>query len=415
MTKNNFYELLRGVVTMKRKGVTITLLITLFAVLFYGYRYLKIPVETQAAMLTRLEDTVKTKAYVIREEAVFDAQIPGTMYNYVEEGDRVAKDMRISTVYRGDVEDDLIHELNNVNTRIEKLEAAKAKSEQFVTDSSSAESTTEHIKTDIINAVINNDVSEIENYKNTLRALNDKASEEVGKDLNELIIKRENIEARLSSDKSDITTTISGIFSLNVDGFEDILTPEKIKEFTVNDFTKLTGGEVFERTSNLVNAGEKICKVVDNHTWYAMAVVSKDIAQQIKNKKEVIIRFEGLPGEEVSATLEYMSEEDETSEDALIVLKSDRYLEGVYGMRTDEMEIVINRYTGYEVPIHSLRVVEDKTGVVISGGTSEIFCECDIVYSDEDTGISIVYPSDSAKRKLSIGDKIILGEKKEEA
>ncbi|MBR3792029.1 MAG: hypothetical protein IKK18_04935, partial [Clostridia bacterium] len=178
---------------MKRKGVTIILLITLFAVLFYGYRYLKIPVETQAAMLTRLEDTVKTKAYVIREEAVFDAQIPGTMYNYVEEGDRVAKDMRISTVYRGDVEDDLIHELNNVNTRIEKLEAAKAKSEQFVTDSSSAESTTEHIKTDIINAVINNDVSEIENYKNTLRALNDKASEEVGKDLNELIIKRENI------------------------------------------------------------------------------------------------------------------------------------------------------------------------------------------------------------------------------
>lgn len=399
---------------MKRKGVTITLLITLFAVLFYGYRYLKIPVETQTAMLTRLEDTVKTKAYVIREEAVFDAQISGTMYNYAEEGDRVAKNMLVSTVYRGDVEDNLVHELNSVNTRIEKLEAAKAKSEQFVTDSSSVESTVEHIKADIINAVINNNINEIENYKNTLKALNDELSEEYEKDLNELITKRQTIEARLSSDKSDINTTMSGIFSLNVDGFEELLTPEKIKEFTVNDFNKLTGGEVIERTSNLVNAGEKICKVVDNHIWYAMAVVSKDVAEQIGNKKEVIVRFDSLPGAEVLATLEYVSKEDEMSEDALIVLKSDRYLEGVYGMRMGEMEIVINRYTGYEVPIHSLRVVDEKTGVVISGGTSKIFCECDIVYSNEETGVSIVYPSEGAKRKLSIGDKIILGEKKEE-
>lgn len=398
---------------MKRKGVTITLLITLFAVLFYGYRYLKIPVETQTAMLTKLEDTVKTKAYVIREEEVFDAQISGTMYNYAQEGDRVAKNMCVSTVYRGDVEDNLIHELNNVNTRIEKLEAAKAKSEQFVTDSSSAESTAEHIKMDIINAVINNNINEIENYKNTLKALNDEQSEEYEKDLNELINKRQSIEARLSSDKSDINTTISGIFSLNVDGYEDVLTPEKIKEFTVSDFSTLTDGEVSQRTSNLVNAGEKICKVVDNHIWYAMAVVSKDIAEQIKNKKEVIVRFESLPGAEVFATIEHISQEDEMSEEALIILKSDRYLEGVYGMRTGEMEIVINRYTGYEVPIHSLRVVDDKTGVVISGGSSKIFCECDIVYSNEETGISIIYPSEGAKRKLSIGDKIVLGEKKE--
>ena len=398
---------------MKRKGVTITLLITLFAVLFYGYRYLKIPVETQTAMLTRLEDTVKTKAYVIRKEAVFDAQIAGTMYNYAQEGDRVAKNMCISTVYRGDVEGNLIHELNNINTRIEKLEAAKARSEQFVTDSSSVESTTEHIKTDIINAVINNNIKEIENYKNTLKALNDEQSDEVGKNLDELFAKKRNIEARLSGDKSNINTTISGIFSLNVDGLEEILTPEKIKEFTIGDFLNLTEGEVSQRTSNIVSVGEKICKVVDNHIWYAMAVVPKDIADAIRNKKEVIIRFESLPGTEVMATLFHVSQEDETSEDALVVLKSDRYLEGVYGLRTDEMEIVINRYTGYEVPIHSLRVVEDKTGVMISGGTSEIFCECNIVYSNDETGVSIVYPTEGAKRKLSIGDKIILGEKKE--
>ncbi len=399
---------------MKRKGVTIILSIVLFAVIFYGYRYLKIPVETQTATLTRLEDSVKTKAYVIRTEAVFDARISGTMYNYAEEGDRVSKNMTISTIYRGNVDADLIQDLNNVNTRIEKLEAAKAKSERFTTDSGSSESTVENVKTNIINAVLNNKIREIEDYKNTLKALNNEQSQEFEKNLKELIVKRRGIEAQLSSEKSDINTTISGVFSLNVDGYEEILTPETIKEFKVADFSQLTDVEVPQRTSNLVATGEKICKVVDNHTWYAMAVVSKDVAEQIKSKREVIIRFDGLPGAEVSATVDIISSEEETSENVLIVLKSDRYLEGVYGMRSGDMEIVINRYVGYEVPVHTIRVVNDKTGVMIAGGSSEIFCECDIVYTDANSQKTIVYPKADAKRKLAVGDKIVLGEKKEE-
>lgn len=397
---------------MKRKGVTIILTLTLLAVLFYGYRYLRIPVETKTASMTRIEDIVRAKAYVIRTESVFDAEITGTMYNYAEEGDRVAKNMCISTVYRGNVDADLIRDLNNVNNRIQKLSEAKEKSEQFITDSGSGDYTVEKVKTDIINAVINGNLQEIEGYKNTLRALNNEAADEFDSNLNELIDKREKIEAKLSSDKSDINTNMSGIFSLNVDGYEHILTPESIFEYKVNDFNSLTEPEISKRTTNLVSTGESICKVVDNHEWYAMAVMSKQEAAQIKEKGSVILRFDSLPGAEVKASISYISQEEENSENVVVILKSDRYLEGVYGMRSGDMEIIINRYVGYEVPIHSLRVIDEKTGVVISGGSSEIFCECDVVYSNENDGIAIVYPSDSAKRKLAIGDKIVLGEKK---
>ncbi len=397
---------------MKRKGVTIILTLTLLAVLFYGYRYLKIPVETKTAVMTRLEDTIKAKAYVIRTEEVFDAEITGTMYNYAEEGDRVAKNMCISTVYQGNVDADLITDLNNVNNRIQKLQEAKEKSEQFITDSGSGDYTVEKVKADIINAVINGNIQEVEGFKNTLKALNHEEADEFDSSLNELIDKRESIEARLSSDKYDINTTMSGIFSLNVDGYEEILTPESIFEYKVNDFNSLNEPEISQRTTNLVSAGESICKVVDNHVWYAMAVIPALEVEQIKEKGSVIVRFDSLPGAEVRASVAYISSEEEGSENAVVVLKSDRYLEGVYGMRSGDMEIVINRYVGYEVPIHSLRVIEEKTGVVIAGGSSEIFCECDVVYSNETEGIAIVYPSENAKRKLAIGDKIVLGEKK---
>ncbi len=397
---------------MKRRGVAVILLITLFAVLFYGYRYLKIPVETKTAMLTQREDVVSSRAYVIRTEEVYSAAVSGTMYNYVEEGDRVAKNMRISTVYQGSVDASLVQNLNNITNRIKKLEIAKAKSEQFITDSGSVDNTVEKVKNDIITAVINNNISQIENCKNTLMTLNDERSQEFDGDLAELTAQKNEIESKLNANKSDIDATMAGIFSLNVDGYEDVLTPESIMSFCVSNFDEISNPPVSERTNNDVTSGESICKVVDNHIWYAMTKVKKKDAEQIKKKKNVILRFDDLPGAEVSATLCYMSEEAEDSEEVVVVFKSDRYLEGVYGMRYGTMEIVINRYTGYEVPIHSLRVVDEKTGVMVSGGTSEIFCEADVVYSDENSGIAIVYPTEGAKRKLSIGDKIVLGEKK---
>lgn len=398
---------------MKRRGVAITLSITLFAVLFYGYRYLKIPVETKTAMLTQQEDVVSAKAYVIRTEDVYDAQVTGTMYNYVEEGDRVAKNMRISTVYQGDVDSDLVESLNNVDNRINKLEIAKEKSGQFITYSSSVDSTVEKVKADIISSVINHNIQEIESYKNSLKALNKEESEEFDSELYDLKRQKSEIESKLSSNKSDIYALMSGIFSLNVDGYEEVLTPETIMQYKVSDFEQINALEISQRTTNNVNFGESICKVVDNHVWYAMAVVSKKEAEQIKSKKEVIIRFDDLPGEEVSASVAYISAEAEENENVVLVLKSDRYLEGVYGMRSSNMEIVTNRHVGYEVPIHALRVVEEKTGVMVLGGTSEFFCEAKVVYTDEKTGIAIVYPAEGAKRKLSVGDRIVLGEKKD--
>ena len=289
---------------------------------------------------------------------------------------------------------------------------AKEKSEHFIIDSGSTDNTVDKVKNDIISAVISDDIGEIESYKNTLKALNNEELQKIDSEMDELSSQKREIESKLSGDKSDINATIAGIFSLNVDGYEEILTPENIMQYRVSDFEQISDVQMSERTTNNVTAGESICKIVDNHTWYVMAVVSKREAEQINENKEIIIRFTDLPGSEVTATVDYISKENDDSQEVVIVFKSDRYLEGVYGMRYGEMEIVINRYVGYEVPIHSLRVVEEKMGVMISGGSSEIFCQADVVYSDEVKGIAIIYPAKDAKRKLSIGDRIVLGEKK---
>ena len=396
---------------MKRRGVTIILIITAFVIFFYGYRYLRIPVNTMTARITQIEDVISADAFISRQEVVYNAQNAGTMYSYVTEGARVSKNMCIATVYRGDVDNELIQELNNIDKKIKELEDEKKKSELFVSGNSSAESKLENIKKNIIDAVINNDIGKMKQYKSEINHIYNKDSSTSEDTLTELSRMKRQIEMQLGGDKGDIYSTMSGVFSRNVDGMENVLSPENIMSFTVNDFNSLVNPGDDTKLSNKVSSGEAICKVVDNHVWYAIAVMPIERAEEIKNKKNLLIRFDALPGTEVSAEVCYISSEIENEGVAVVILESQRYLEGVYGIRAGEMDIVVNRYTGFEVPVHSIRIVDGKKGVVISKGSSEVFCECDVIYTDMEKEAAILYPAENAVVKLSVGDKILLGEK----
>lgn len=396
---------------MKRKGVTIILIVTFVAILFYGYRYVSSPVKTETAILSQLENTITVDTYVIRNEWVYHAENSGTLYNYVSEGARVGKDALISTVYRGSVDEELIRELNNIDIKIEKLSRTIEQNERFTKDNSSIENKIENIKNNIISSSVKNDASKIAEYKSALNYMVGGEKENQINEVNALVEQKRRMQAQLSGDKSDVYSAISGVFSGNVDGYENVLTPESIVKFRVGDVVMIPDNEKRPRVSNTVNANEAILKVVDNHNWYTMSVMSAQKAEQLRDKKSVLIRFEDLPGEEVSATVEYISTEESDESNVVVVLKSDQYLEGVYSMRQGKMDIIVNRYIGYEVPIHAIRTSYAKQGVMKAIGSSELFCECDIIFQDNEKGIAIVYPANEARNKLEIGDRIVLGEK----
>jgi len=396
---------------MKRRGVIIILICTFIAVFFYGYRYVSSPVKTMNARLTKVEDITSAKAYVIRNEAVYYSQNQGTLYNYVAEGARVGKDSLISTVYNGSVDEKQIKELNNIDNKITKLKHTIEQNSMFTRDKSSIENKLENIRVDIVKSALNNDLSAISEHKSTINYLVGEKNSDSNRELNALIEQKRQMEVQMGGDKSDIYSTISGVFSDSVDGYEGVLTPEWIVKCRVGDFVNIESQDAGVRVSNSVDAGEAVCKVVDNHNWYVMTVVKKEEAEEIRAKKEVLIRFDDLPGEEVVASVEYISTEEDDEDEVVLVLKSDRYLEGVYSIRSGIMDIVVNRYTGYNVPVHSIRVQDGKNGVMKSVGNAEIFCECDIVYKDEEKGTVIVYPASDAKSILEIGDSIVLGEK----
>lgn len=398
---------------MRKRGVVIILLITLFAIVFYGYRYVMSPVDVKLAKIVKREDVVKVEGYVVRNEVVYSAQKSGTLYSYVQEGARVGKDRKIATIYSSELNGELIQELNNIDKKIEQLETEKKNRELYKSVSSSMENTIENIKKDIIKSAIKNDASKMNEYKRTINSF---YAEEGFNDrtLIQLKSRKNEIERELSRDRVDITSTISGVYSENVDGLEDILTVDATKEYKIFDYNNIGSVENNQKTTSNVFLGENVCKVVDNHTWYVMTVLPKDKAETIKKQKSVGIRFDSLPGVEVSAEAIYISDEDELETDRVLVLKSDRFVDGVYGIRFSGIDIILNSHTGFEVPSYAIRNVDDKQGVMIKKGLSEIFCECDIIYKNENNEKVMIKPSENAKRKLEIGDEILLGEKTDE-
>ncbi len=395
---------------MKRRGILIILAITFCAAAFYSYRYLKIPVETQTANMIRKEDTISGEAYIARTEAVYTSSDNGILYSYVDEGARVGKNMLIATVYQGDQNGELIQELNNIDTKLEQLESIQQQKENFTTDSSSSQTIAENLKTDIINAALSNDVSKIPEYKMTINSMYNTGTDENAATMQELKSRKSTLEANLGNNKNDIYSTISGVYSENVDGLEEILTTENIMTFTTAEFDGLLQAGQNQKTGRDVVSGEQICKVVDNHVWYAVVKVSNADASLLKVDQTVDLRFDSLPGNDVSANVVYISDEEENN---IVILKSERYLEGVYGIRSDNIQIILNSYTGFEVPVYAIRNVDGKQGVMIASGTSQIFCECDVVYNNTDNQTVVIYPSENAARELTIGDKIVLGEKTE--
>ena len=162
--------------------------------------------------------------------------------------------------------------------------------------------------------------------------------------------------------------------------------------------------------NRVVENDDPVCKVVDNHEWYAVGVITKEERENIAVGDSVKLRVEKLPGIDVDAVIEYISEEKEDAEEFLVTIKCEQYLEGVFNIRKSKIDIILNSFYGYEVPVYAICVKNGKTGVMVMGNETEIFKECEVLYRNNKKETVIIGPSDTGNR-LKDGDQIILGEK----
>ncbi len=388
-----------------------SIFITLFSVtcfcIFYGIRYVQNPVATCSAVTEIYENKIDTSGYIVRDEQVYTAPAQGTIYHYISEGTRVKKNRVLSTVYSEGVSEETLNELNNVSSKIAELEANG--SEHTVTGVSSQEDI-DNIKNNIIKAKSSGDISKVPEYKAQIKGIitGDVSSSQT-EDLTQLNARKQALEHSLRSSKNDIYSQMAGIFSKNVDSLENVLTPNSIKSYKLADYNSLA--DTVKEYNSKAASGQPVCKVVNNHTWYVMLTVSREEAQKLKTGREVKLRFGYLPGVETKATIDYISTEDGTADRNVVVVKCDQYKEGIFSLRFSQIELILESYEGYRVPISAIRVSEDQRGVIVNNFGKPIFKPCEVIYTDEIGQTAIITPITGGNNILRELDNIIVGEK----
>ena len=392
----------------KSKSLIWVLAITICAVVFYAVQYVRTPVELMTAKLIQQEEAVTGDAYFVWNERVYTAAGNGTIYHYADEGARVGKDRLISTVYNGQVPEETLQEINNIDKKIQKLEGEQQKSSLYV-DEYTMENRVENIKNQIIAAVQSNDIEKISEYKAELKAIySGNEPKSTADELARLKSEKAAKEQQLGQSKNDIYSDCSGVFSRNIDGLESTLRVDQLETCGVSEFISLPKTDQQVPASAAVS-GDAVCKVIDNHTWYTAVLIDENAAEQLVGRKTVKIHFDRAPGVEIDASVLRLS--DPTEGKRLAVLRCDQYADGIFSLRESGVELILEKYQGFRVPVSAIRVEDGQKGVMVKKGGAEIFKPCEIVYTDHEREELIITPVKDAKRVLEEYDHIIIGEK----
>ena len=340
--------------------------------------------------------------FVVREEELLYSQYGTTVLNCAE-GAHVAANDTVATGYRSE----------DAKTRQTRIDELSGQIEQLQYAWSAVSSVYDQAALD---ADIAGDLAQLSRYL-ALRDMN--SVSDLSPELKGLILRRtgsdsdsgslqaristlqaelETLEAQSAGDTSAILAGKAGTFSAAVDGYESVLTPERLMEMTVAEFESVQPDET---------DANAIGRLVTSATWYYACVVPASELSGVEEGDRATLTFARDYYQPVSMRVARLSGNEAGSR--LLILSSDRALQNVTLLRQQSAEIVFASYSGLRVPKSAVRVENGQTGVYILEGTLAKWKPITILH---DTGESYVVTLDtSSTNNLWPGDELIINAK----
>lgn len=340
--------------------------------------------------------------FVVREEELLYSQYGTTVLNCAE-GAHVAANDTVATGYRSE----------DAKTRQTRIDELSGQIEQLQYAWSAVSSVYDQAALD---ADIAGDLAQLSRYL-ALRDMN--SVSDLSPELKGLILRRtgsdsdsgslqaristlqaelETLEAQSAGDTSAILAGKAGTFSAAVDGYESVLTPERLMEMTVAEFESVQPDET---------DANAIGRLVTSATWYYACVVPASELSGVEEGNRATLTFSRDYYQPVTMRVARLGGNEAGSR--LLVLSSDRALQNVTLLRQQSAEIVFTSYSGLRVPKSAVRVENGQTGVYILEGTLAKWKPITILH---DTGESYVVTLDtSSTNNLWPGDELIINAK----
>lgn len=379
------------------RGITVGTFLVLFTVLYVPSLLNWISGAHIAQDVIRngiIEEYIRTEAVLIRDEVLLKpSSIDGLYIPEIHEGEKTAAYSSIAMVM-GSESDELLREMDEINAKIVKARMEQAeKTEFFSADLAKLDDEIGKTVAKLIEACNSRSFEEMGRQKARIHAIVEKKAEiAAGDSTNDYITslqnKKRSIQNMIDQNTVQVRTNISGIVSYSIDGYEDVLTPGRIGELTVDELDRIREGYPSVRTeTRSVKKEEPFAKIIKGLDIHMAADIPANKAAKLKEGDSVRLRISSM-GFETPATVVSIGKAE--NDRVVVVVRMSRGADVLSSKRVVDADLVTKTEEGLKVPLKCLRdITPDGTRgrIMLVQKNVAVNRLVDIVCSDDEYAI----------------------------
>lgn len=384
-------------------GISVLLSIILIAYILYhmsgGFQE---EIETVSAALTTKEETLTIRTTIMKEEKLLFSPVKGDINYLYNDGEKLPINTAVAEIYSATGSEELRKKIIDIDKKIRILESSNMSGTDKRTDTASTDKLIWQNIYDLIDAAQNGKVSNANTISDNLliqlnrRRIITGSKGNYNKEIEALKSEKDRLSSQLAQAEQTVILDSAGYFYSAVDGYENIFSSENISSITYNSFISNTKKQA-ESYSNTTN-GYPIGKLVTDYLWYSACEVSASDLHNFETGKYYEIKFPHNEGTAINMYL-YRILTEVGADTAILIFRTDVLLTDFSYLRNQTVQIVTKSYTGYRIPISTVRIVNGVEGVYILRGSKIEFRKIKILF--EYDGYFIVQERDESAEDKS--------------
>lgn len=381
----------------------IALIFVMVFILFQVYTVLYNPLSTDTAIFYQANDGISTSGLIIRDEVIVKSNLTGVKSYAVSEGGRVAKNGVIATVYGNEAVADTHLKIDELNKQIDTLTSVETYNDLNAADLTLIKTKISNTLISILSKAQTGNLSDYSDSYNDLLMLMNRKQIVTGEVVNfdsligDLTMERDSLTSSIEKASGTIKSNCSGYFISSVDGYEGLISTDKLDELTCDTLNSITPSE--NQSKDIVG------KVVQDYEWYIAAQVPLNDSMDFTEGSTVTLETQLKSTPELPVTVKYINKSG-SSDKAVMVFSCKSMNEELAQTRNLPITIVKHAYSGLRINSSAIRVVDGQKGVYVLESSQAKFVKVNILYSAQNYSICELNTEDTGSLRLY--DEIIV-------
>lgn len=200
--------------------------------------------------------------------------------------------------------------------------------------------------------------------------------------------------------QSTVTTTVSGNFALQTDGYESYFDYSAVGDYTAAQI------ETFVKETEQSKGSQGMGKMITNFDWYIACSVDSSAVSSVKAGDKVTVRVASNSSLELEAVIYAKNVDSAQSGTCALILQCKQMNQALSSLRNEKIEIRLHPYTGLRIDNRAIRTLDGQKGVYVLISNKVVFRKIEVLYSGD--GFVIAKLDNSIKDNIQLYDSVIV-------